>query len=129
MTDELARMRRLVAMIPPAQLACLEAADEIIESGVLGPEWVLTQVGDHDTWYDQRIIRWSRPRADDWSAALVVLPPFNSDMFECQINIGDDRRHVRTFALQSRPCKTATEAVMGALTELARHFERYPDGV
>lgn len=131
MTDELARLKRLVAMIPPAQLACLEAADEIIESGLLGTGWVLEQVGLHDAWYDQRTVQWVRPRADGWNAALNLLPPIKELMFECRINIVDDRHHGRTAVLQRpRLCgDTATEAVTGALAELDRYFERYPDVV
>lgn len=131
MTDELARLQRLVRMIPPAQLVCLEAADEIIESGLLGTGWVLEQVGLHDAWYDQRTVQWVRPRADGWNAALNLLPPIKELMFECRINIVDDRHHGRTAVLQRpRLCgDTATEAVTGALAELDRYFERYPDVV
>lgn len=131
MTDELARLQRLVRMIPPAQLVCLEAADEIIQSGLLGTGWVLEQVGLHDAWYDQRTVQWVRPRADGWNAALNLLPPIKELMFECRINIVDDRHHGRTAVLQRpRLCgDTATEAVTGALAELDRYFERYPDVV
>lgn len=131
MTDELARLKRLVGMIPPGQLVCLEAADEITESGLLGPEWELEQVGLHDAWYDQRTVQWVRPRADGWNAALNLLPPIKELMFECRINIVDDRHHGRTAVLQRpRLCgDTATEAVTGALAELDRYFERYPDVV
>jgi len=131
MTDELARLKRLVGMIPPGQLVCLEAADEITESGLLGAEWVLMQVGQYDTWYDQRIVKWERPRADDWNAALYLLSPIKGLMFECRINIVDDRHHGRSAVLQGpRLCgMTATEAVTGALAELDRYFERFPDAV
>lgn len=126
MTDELERLRRIVAMIPPAQLVCLEAADEITESGLLGPEWELEQVGQHDAWYDQRTVQWVRPRADGWNAALNLLPPIKDDTFECRITVVDDRHHGRASVLHGpRLCgDTATEAVTGALAELARYFER-----
>lgn len=131
MTDELVRLQRLVAMIPQAQLVCIAAADEIIESGLLGPEWVLMQVGDHDSWSDQRAVQWARPRADGWNAGLSLLPPIKDNVFECRIGIYDDRHHGRSASLHGpRLCGvTATEAVTGALTELARYFERYPDVV
>ena len=128
MTDELARLKRLVAMIPPAQLACLEAADEIIESGVLGPEWVLVLVGEHDARYDQRIIKWVRPRSDGWNAVLTILPPIKSNWFECQIGILDELHHGRSVFLHGPKLwgSTATHAVIGALLELDQHLKGRP---
>lgn len=132
MTDELARLKRLVAMIPPAQLVCLEAADEIIESGLLAPEWKLEQVGQHDITYDQRIVEWRRPMTNGWDGWLSLRPPIKNNVFRCQIGIHyDDHHHGGSASLQGPGLcgTTAMEAVTGALTELARYFEKYPNVV
>ena len=132
MTDELARLQRLVRMIPPAQLVCLEAADEIIQSGLLGTGWVLEQVGLHDITYDQRIVEWRRPMTNGWDGWLSLRPPIKNNVFRCQIGIHyDDHHHGGSASLQGPGLcgTTATEAVTGALTELARYFEKYPNVV
>lgn len=132
MTDELARLQRLVRMIPPAQLVCLEAADEIMEAGLLGPEWKLEQVGQHDITYDQRIVEWRRPMTNGWDGWLSLRPPIKNNVFRCQIGIHyDDHHHGGSASLQGPGLcgTTAMEAVTGALAELDRYFERYPDVV
>jgi len=132
MTDELARLQRLVRMIPPAQLVCLEAADEIIQSGLLGTGWVLEQVGQHDITYDQRIVEWRRPMTNGWDGWLSLRPPIKNNVFRCQIGIHyDDHHHGGSASLQGPGLcgTTAMEAVTGALTELARYFEKYPNVV
>lgn len=132
MTDELARLQRLVRMIPPAQLVCLEAADEIIQSGLLGQEWKLEQVGQHDITYDQRIVEWRRPMTNGWDGWLSLRPPIKNNVFRCQIGIHyDDHHHGGSASLQGPGLcgTTAMEAVTGALTELARYFEKYPNVV
>lgn len=131
---ELERWRRIARMIPPAQLVCLEAADEIIESGLLGPEWKLEQVGQHDITYDQRIVEWRRPMTNGWDGWLSLRPPIKNNVFRCQIGIHyyyDDDHHGGSASLQGPGLcgTTATEAVTGALTELARYFEKYPNVV
>jgi len=132
MTDELARLKRIVWMIPPGQLVCLEAADEIIESGLLAPEWKLEQVGQHDITYDQRIVEWRRPMTNGWDGWLSLRPPIKNNVFRCQIGIHyDDHHHGGSASLQGPGLcgTTAMEAVTGALTELARYFEKYPNVV
>lgn len=132
MTDELARLKRLVGMIPPGQLVCLEAADEIIQSGLLGTGWVLEQVGQHDITYDQRIVEWRRPMTNGWDGWLSLRPPIKNNVFRCQIGIHyDDHHHGGSASLQGPGLcgTTAMEAVTGALTELARYFEKYPNVV
>jgi len=132
MTDELARLKRIVWMIPPGQLVCLEAADEIIESGLLAPEWKLEQVGQHDITYDQRIVEWRRPMTNGWDGWLSLRPPIKNNVFRCQIGIHyDDHHHGGSASLQGPGLcgTTAVEAVTGALTELARYFEKYPNVV
>ena len=132
MTDELARLQRLVRMIPPAQLVCLEAADEIIQSGLLGTGWVLEQVGQHDITYDQRTVQWRRPMTNGWDGWLSLRPPIKNNVFRCQIGIHyDDHHHGGSASLQGPGLcgTTAMEAVTGALTELARYFEKYPNVV
>jgi len=124
MTDELARLQRLVGMLPPTQLACLRYADEIIQSGLLGPEWLLVDAGQHNAGHAQRIVRWERRKeVGSPVESICLIPPLRSNEFRCHV-----RSHGATR--ESWPCgMTATEAVTGALAELDRYFERFPDVV